>query len=120
VRVLPLDLWLFRYLGLMLGAGMVVYAEGSPMASQAINASEFFRNESCGKCVPCRLGTQQLVALGHVILEGRADPAAREVVADLARVMELTSICGLGGVAFKPLQSLLEHFPETGDAAGRR
>ena len=47
-----------------LGAGLVVYAEGRDMAEQAVNSLEFFRNESCGKCVPCRLGSQKMVSLG--------------------------------------------------------
>jgi NADH:ubiquinone oxidoreductase subunit F (NADH-binding)/NADH:ubiquinone oxidoreductase subunit E len=56
---LELDLQLFRDLGLMLGAGMMVYDEGANMLEHALNASEFFRNESCGKCVPCRLGSHE-------------------------------------------------------------
>ena len=51
---MELDLDLFRALSptSSLGAGLVVYAEGRDMVEQAVNATEFYRNESCGKCVP--------------------------------------------------------------------
>ncbi|HEY4284162.1 MAG TPA: NAD(P)H-dependent oxidoreductase subunit E, partial [Chthoniobacterales bacterium] len=60
---LELELNLFRALSptQALGAGLVVYAEDRNMAEQAVNSLEFFRNESCGKCVPCRLGSQKMV-----------------------------------------------------------
>ena len=57
---LPLDLDLLRAGRLMLGAAFVVYGERADMFEQALNCVEFFRNESCGKCVPCRLGTDKL------------------------------------------------------------
>ena len=50
---------------------MVVYAEGRDMMAQAVNSMEFYRNESCGKCVPCRIGSQKLVSLGNHILAGQ-------------------------------------------------
>ncbi len=76
---LELELNLFRALSptQALGAGLVVYAEGRDMAAQALNSIEFFRNESCGKCVPCRLGAQKMASL--------ADEFARG--ADLARAL---------------------------------
>ena len=70
---LELELNLFRALSptQALGAGLVVYAEGRDMADQAVNAVEFFRNESCGKCVPCRLGSQKFASLGAHLLGGK-------------------------------------------------
>jgi NADH:ubiquinone oxidoreductase subunit F (NADH-binding) len=112
---LELDLQRFRDLGLMLGAGLVVYAEGVNLLDQAIGCLEFFRNESCGKCVPCRLGSQKLVEMSHMLRNGEpkaALGATGEIVRELARAMELTSICGLGMVAAAPLTSLLAHFRE--------
>src|SRR5207244_2011587 len=90
--------------------------------------TQFYRNESCGKCVPCRLGAQKLVEVGTELLRGRgaaladedaAGPAvpgeflgdARRHVAELSRVMALTSICGLGQVAASPLATALTFFP---------
>ncbi len=112
---LELDLQRFRDLGLMLGAGLVVYAEGTDLMEQAVSALEFFRNESCGKCVPCRLGSQKLTEMSHRLRAGELDQAQLEsmtgLVRDLSRTMEMTSICGLGMVASAPLVTLLTHFP---------
>lgn len=123
VRYLPLDLLMFRdvgpvlglRVGLMLGAGLAVYAAGTPILEQAVNFTEFFRNESCGKCVPCRLGSQKLVELGTGLLTGKADRSAVAAdVFDLAYTLSLTSICGLGVVAPNPLATALDLFPEGG------
>jgi NADH:ubiquinone oxidoreductase subunit F (NADH-binding) len=116
---LELELNLFRALSptQALGAGLVVYSEGRDLADQAVNAMEFYRNESCGKCVPCRVGSQKLVALGNNLIGHRIDaprwngvllPAARE----LGKVMEQTSICGLGRSASLPLRTAVDYFPQ--------
>jgi NADH:ubiquinone oxidoreductase subunit F (NADH-binding) len=116
IRELPLDIDEFRSLNLMLGAGLTVYAQDQVvnMLDQAVNASQFFRNESCGKCVPCRIGSQKLVLLGEQIARGQrtADELARDksLVLELLQVLELTSICGLGMSAAKPLATALQSF----------
>jgi NADH:ubiquinone oxidoreductase subunit F (NADH-binding)/NADH:ubiquinone oxidoreductase subunit E len=116
IRELPLDLDEFRGLGLMLGAGLTVYAEaeGVDMLDQALNATRFFRNESCGKCVPCRIGSQKLVQIGERIARGPStvENLARDkaLVDDLLRTLDLTSICGLGMSAAKPLATALQSF----------
>src|SRR5207302_2508753 len=73
---MELELNFFRALSptQSLGAGLVVYADGRDMADQAVNALEFFRNESCGKCVPCRIGSQKMATLGGNLLQGRVKP----------------------------------------------
>ncbi len=73
---LELELNLFRALSptQALGAGLVVYAEGRDMVDQAVNAMEFYRNESCGKCVPCRIGSQKMASLGAHLLNGEIRP----------------------------------------------
>jgi NADH:ubiquinone oxidoreductase subunit F (NADH-binding)/NADH:ubiquinone oxidoreductase subunit E len=116
IRELPLDIDEFRSLNLMLGAGLTVYAEvhGINMFDHALNASRFFRNESCGKCVPCRIGSQKLVLLGERIArgQGKAEDLARDkaLVNELLEILELTSICGLGMSAAKPLATALQSF----------
>ncbi len=116
IRELPLDIDEFRTLNLMLGAGLTVYAlsEGINMFNHAVNASQFFRNESCGKCVPCRIGSQKLVLIGERISQrpGTAEDLARDkaLVNELLEVLELTSICGLGMSAAKPLTTALQSF----------
>ena len=58
--------------GSMLGSGaMVVCAEGTCMLDMALNAVRFFRNESCGKCVPCRVGSQKMVEMLTEWTQGR-------------------------------------------------
>jgi NADH:ubiquinone oxidoreductase subunit F (NADH-binding) len=109
-----LDIDAFRKLGLALGAGLVAYAQGTDMLSAAVNATQFYKNESCGKCVPCRIGCGKLVEIGTGLI-GRAKAAdayakADAVVRDLDKALEQTSICGLGQVAAKPLASVLRYF----------
>ena len=116
IRDLPLDIDEFRSLNLMLGAGLTVYAQadGVNILDHALNASRFFRNESCGKCVPCRIGSQKLVQIGERIEQGpsTAETLARDqaLVNELLEILELTSICGLGMSAAKPLATALQSF----------
>ncbi len=111
---LPLDIDEFRRWGLMLGAGLVVYDESRNLAEQALNATQFFRNESCGKCVPCRLGSEKLVQIGKSLAEGQIAPANleahKDLITELGRAMEFASICGLGQVTPNPLRTLLRYF----------
>jgi NADH:ubiquinone oxidoreductase subunit F (NADH-binding)/NADH:ubiquinone oxidoreductase subunit E len=115
---LELELNLFRALSptQALGAGLVVYAEGRDMAEQAVNAMQFFRNESCGKCVPCRLGSQKLAALGQNLLEGKVSAQMWETlkptIGELGEAMVLASICGLGRSVPVPLRTVMEFFPK--------
>ena len=116
---LELELNLFRALSptQALGAGLVVYAEGRNMAEQAVNSVEFFRNESCGKCVPCRLGSQKLASLGSHLLSGEieADEWNNELlplVKELGRAIGLASICGLGRSVPIPLTTAAAFFEE--------
>jgi NADH:ubiquinone oxidoreductase subunit F (NADH-binding)/NADH:ubiquinone oxidoreductase subunit E len=101
-----------REAGSMLGSGAVIFlAEGRDLLSVGLDVTRFFRNESCGKCVPCRVGTDQAVAW----LE--AGPLSPEVEARLRALHETlaqTSICGLGQVALAPLLSLLDRQREGG------
>jgi len=114
---LELELNVFRALSptQALGAGIVVYAEGRDMADQAINAIEFFRNESCGKCVPCRVGSQKLATLGSNLLDKRISAVQwKEEIAPLANelgeTMALASICGLGRSVPTPLKTVADYF----------
>jgi NADH:ubiquinone oxidoreductase subunit F (NADH-binding) len=114
---LELELNLFRALSptQALGAGLVVYAEGRDMAEQALNSLEFFRNESCGKCVPCRLGSQKLVSLGTNLIDGAISRERWEnelvpLIADMSKAIELASICGLGRSVPVPLRTAVNYF----------
>ncbi len=116
---LELELNLFRSLSptQALGAGLVVYAEGRDMAEQALYSMEFYRNESCGKCVPCRLGSQKMTSLAASLLAGKIDATTWKeelipMMKDLLSAIELSSICGLGRSVPAPLRTLVSFFPE--------
>jgi formate dehydrogenase beta subunit len=106
----PLDFQTLADAGSMLGSGaMVVLAEGTDALAAATNVLRFFRNESCGKCVPCRVGsTKAHDLLTDTLTSGAGlDPDRRQRLLDLENVMRKTSICGLGQVALGPVVSVL-------------
>ena len=114
---LELELNLFRALSptQALGAGLIVYAEGRDMAAEAVNSLEFYRTESCGKCVPCRLGAQKMVSLGTGLLEGQINRTRwtnelLPMIADMGKAIEQTSICGLGRSVPVPLRTAINYF----------
>jgi formate dehydrogenase beta subunit len=97
--------------GSMMGSGaIVVYAEGRCMLDNALNACTFFRNESCGKCVPCRVGSQKLVDILTSWTHGRGTMADLDLLHELSEALKLGSICGLGQFAHTPIASVVEHF----------
>lgn len=113
---LPLDFNAVAAAGSMVGSGaIVVCAEGRCMLDMAINATRFFRNESCGKCVPCRMGSQKLVDLLTRWTQGESAKDDMTTVEELFKAMRLTSICGLGQVVHAPLASVIRHFPSVID-----
>ncbi|HEY6423234.1 MAG TPA: NAD(P)H-dependent oxidoreductase subunit E [Pseudonocardiaceae bacterium] len=106
----PLDFGTLAAAGTMLGSGaLVVMAEGTDLLAAATNVLRFFRNESCGKCVPCRVGS----AKAHTLLTspGGLDEAGAAHITKLELAMRKTSICGLGQVALGPVLSVLNLTP---------
>jgi NADH:ubiquinone oxidoreductase subunit F (NADH-binding) len=105
----PLDFGSLREAGSMLGSGaLVVMAEGTDLLAAATNVLRFFRDESCGKCVPCRVGSTKAhqILAGH--LAGGGGPGGVDArITELEQVMRRTSICGLGQVALGPVASVL-------------
>jgi len=102
--------------GSMLGSGaIVVCAEGRCMLDMALNAVRFYRNESCGKCVPCRIGSQKLVEMLQRWTQGRYAEPELKVAEELFHALRLTSICGLGQILPKPIESVLRHFRDEVD-----
>ena len=100
--------------GSMLGSGaMVAVAEGTDVLALATNVLQFFANESCGKCVPCRVGSHKAVRILEraMAANGTAPDDWERTVADLEETLRLTSICGLGQVALGPVMSVLRNFP---------
>ena len=95
--------------GTMLGSGaLVVMAEGTDLLAAATNTLRFFRDESCGKCVPCRVGSTKAHTLLTTAMAGDGlDDAGEAQVLELERTLRKTSICGLGQVALGPVASVL-------------
>ncbi len=118
----PLDFEPMMKAGSMLGAGaVVVVAEGTDLLAAATNVLRFFRNESCGKCVPCRVGSHKaLLLLTAVLARGEGPNAIASELEQLEETTRMTSICGLGQVALGPVMSVLRMRTEgqQGEQAG--
>jgi formate dehydrogenase len=104
---LPLDFGTLEKYGCFIGsAAVVVLSDKDDMADLTRNLMHFFKEESCGQCTPCRVGTEKAVAL----MKARRWDVP--VLKQLCDAMSDASICGLGQAAPNPLRSLLSHFPE--------
>ena len=101
-----------RSKGSFLGAGgIMVFDDSRDMITVTRESMEFFAEESCGKCFPCRIGTQRLVER----LDGKGPATVTawvDEVTDLNEVMKKTSACGLGQAAPLLTESLIRYFPE--------
>ena len=108
---LPLDFDSLGQVGAMVGSGgLVVMNQKTCMVQVARFFMQFTQNESCGKCMPCREGTRQMLALLDDIIEDRATMETLELLERTARTVARTSLCGLGKTAPSPVLSTLRHF----------
>jgi formate dehydrogenase beta subunit len=105
----PLDWKPLQEAGSMLGSGaVIVMAEGTNLLAAGTNVLRFFRNESCGKCVPCRVGSHKAHAiLSELVEQGKGVDDVPDKITQLEETLRLTSICGLGQVALGPVLSVL-------------
>jgi NADH:ubiquinone oxidoreductase subunit F (NADH-binding)/NADH:ubiquinone oxidoreductase subunit E len=105
----PLDFDPLAKAGSMLGSGaLVVLAGGTDLLAAATNVLRFFRDESCGKCVPCRAGsTKAHQILSELLAAGGGPGEVGEQISRLEETMRRTSICGLGQVALGPVMSVV-------------
>ncbi|MBW1845148.1 MAG: NADH-quinone oxidoreductase subunit NuoF, partial [Deltaproteobacteria bacterium] len=103
--------------GSMMGSGgMVVLDEGTCMVDVARYFLDFTEKESCGKCVPCRLGTKQMLTILEDIVEGRGKPGDIELLEELGGGIKGGSLCGLGQTAPNPVLSTLRYFRDEYEA----
>ncbi|WP_428040084.1 NADH-ubiquinone oxidoreductase-F iron-sulfur binding region domain-containing protein [Candidatus Avelusimicrobium fimicolum] len=110
---LPLDFDSLKSVGAMVGSGgLVVMNDKTCMVNVARFFLEFTQRESCGKCVPCREGTEQMLTMLNDIVEGRATLKTLENLEDLAKAVQKASLCALGKTAPNPVLSTLKHFKE--------
>ncbi len=107
VNDVPLDFGTLQEYDCFIGsAAVVVFSDHDNMKDVALNLMRFFRDESCGQCTPCRVGTEKAV---KVMLEPQWDVG---LLNDLSTVMTDASICGLGQAAGNPINCVIKYFPE--------
>ncbi len=108
---MPLDFDSLTGIGAMVGSGgLVVMNKNTCMIRIARFFMQFTQNESCGKCVLCREGTKQMLALLDDIIEGRATEKTLTVLRQLAKAVKVGSLCGLGKSAPNPILSTMNYF----------
>ncbi len=96
--------------------GVIIMDETTCMVNVLYRISEFYMDESCGQCTPCREGTGWLVRLLHRIKEGHGTPGDIEKLVNVADSIEGRTICALGEAAAWPVQSFVKHFYHEFDA----
>jgi len=110
---LPVDYDSLAEAGSMMGSGgMIVMNDHTCMVDIARYFLDFLKEESCGKCVPCREGIRRMLEILTRITEGQGEMTDLETLEALAKTVQLTSLCGLGKSAPNPVLSTLRYFRE--------
>jgi ferredoxin len=95
----------------MMGSGgMIVMDEDTCMVDVARFYLDFTRDESCGKCTPCRIGTKRMLEILDRIVEGKGTLEDLDKLEELGKQIKAASLCGLGQTAPNPVLSTLKHF----------
>jgi NADH:ubiquinone oxidoreductase subunit F (NADH-binding) len=114
---MPLDYDSLSSVGSMMGSGgMVVMDSTTCMVDMAKFFLEFTQNESCGKCLPCRVGNKRLYERLKKITEGKGKKGDIEFLQSLAEDIKITSLCGLGQTAPNPVLSTIKYFRDEYEA----
>jgi NADH:ubiquinone oxidoreductase subunit F (NADH-binding) len=114
---LPVDYENLAKVGSIMGSGgFVVMDEDTCMVDIARFFMEFTQDESCGKCVPCRVGTRRMLEILNNICAGKGKPGDIETLQTLAAQISVGSLCGLGQGAPNPVLSTIEHFRDEYEA----
>jgi len=108
---LPIDFDVLSEAGSMVGSGgMVVMDNASCMVDVARYFLTFLQDESCGKCLPCRVGIDRMLEIITDITEGRGRPEQLDLLEELADTVSQTALCGLGKTAPNPVTSTMRYF----------
>ena len=109
----PVDYETLAKLGSIMGSGgMVVLDETTCMVDVARYFLSFTQSESCGKCVPCRLGTKQMLEILTRITQGKGREEDMDILLTIARTVKECSLCGLGQTCPNPILTTLEYFKD--------
>ncbi|HOV32878.1 MAG TPA: NADH-quinone oxidoreductase subunit NuoF [Candidatus Hydrogenedens sp.] len=107
----PVDYESLTELGAIMGSGgLIVMDEDTCMVDMARFFLDFVQDESCGKCVPCRVGTKRMLEIVTRICEGRGEEGDIEKLIELGQQIKDTALCGLGQTAPNPVLSAIRHF----------
>ncbi|MBU2703463.1 NADH-quinone oxidoreductase subunit F [Sporomusaceae bacterium BoRhaA] len=114
---LPLDFDSLKKAGAMIGSGgLVVMDENTCMVEVARFFMNFTKNESCGKCVPCREGTKRMLEILERIVAGQGEIEDLDMMLDLADTIKATALCGLGKTATSPVVGTIKNFRQEYEA----
>jgi NADH:ubiquinone oxidoreductase subunit F (NADH-binding)/(2Fe-2S) ferredoxin/Pyruvate/2-oxoacid:ferredoxin oxidoreductase delta subunit len=114
---LPVDFEQLTEAGSMMGSGgMIVMDARNCMVDVARYFVDFLKDESCGKCMACREGIKQMLAILTAITKGEGQEGDVELLQELGAVIQATSLCGLGKSAPNPVLSTIRYFREEYDA----
>ncbi|HIU19418.1 MAG TPA: NADH-quinone oxidoreductase subunit NuoF [Candidatus Limiplasma stercoravium] len=107
----PVDYESLAKLGAIMGSGgLIVMDEDTCMVDTARYFMDFIRDESCGKCLPCRVGTKRMLEILERITQGEGKPEDLDMLEELAETLQQTAMCGLGQTAPNPILSTLQYF----------
>ena len=107
----PIDYWALTNIGSMMGSGgMIVLSDKDCMPAMAKFYLDFTKDESCGKCTPCRVGTRRMLEMLEKICDGTGTEEMLDELEDLSNVIAETALCGLGQTAPYPILSTLRYF----------
>jgi len=113
----PVDYESLQALGAIMGSGgLIVMDEDTCMVDMARFFLEFVQDESCGKCVPCRVGTKRMLEIVTRICEGAGEEADIDRLIALGEQIRDSSLCGLGQTAPNPVLSTIRHFRDEYEA----
>ncbi len=114
---LPIDYERLKGAGSMMGSGgMIVMDEDTCMVDVARYFLNFLCEESCGKCVPCRMGVKRMHEIVAKICNGQGEPEDIDRLEELAKTIQEAALCGLGKSAPNPVLSTLKYFRDEYDA----
>ncbi|MCL6591478.1 MAG: FAD-dependent oxidoreductase [Firmicutes bacterium] len=109
----PVDYDSLVKLGTIMGSGgLITMDEDTCMVDMAKFFMEFIQDESCGKCVPCRLGTKRMLEILERITKGEGREGDIELLEELGGIIRETAVCGLGQTAPNPVLSAIKYFRE--------